>query len=58
MQPGTVIVLSSKEELQKMNDAEERKKIVVLKCLGVWRESTDAANLRTNFSKGHVNYEV
>ena len=58
VQPSTVIVLSSDEELQKMNDVEEQTKIVVLKCPKMWRESTDAANLRTNFSKGRVNYEV
>ena len=58
VQSGTVTVLSSEEELQKMNDAEEQKKIVVLKCPRMWRESTDAANMRTTFSKRRVNYEV
>ena len=52
MQSGMVTMLSSEEELRKMNDAKEQKKIVVLKCPRMWRESIDAANLRTNFPKG------
>ena len=58
MQSGMVTMVSSEEELQKMNDAEEQKKIAIVKCPRIWRESTDAENLRKNFSKGRVNYEV
>ena len=58
MQSGTVTMLFSEKELPKMNDAEEQKKIAALKCPRMWRESTDATNLRTNFSKGRVNYGV
>ena len=41
-----------------MNDAEEQKNIAILKCPRMWRKSTDAANLRKDFLKGCVKYEV
>ena len=58
VQAGTVTVLSSEEELKKMNDERIQKKIAILKCPRFWREQTNAVNLRTNSLKGHVNYDV
>ena len=58
MQAGTVTVLSNEAELSRMNNAETKKKIAILKCPRYWRQETnDAVNSRTNLSKGHVKYE-
>ena len=51
-------MLSSEEDLKKMNDERIQKKIAILKCQRFWREQTNVVNLRTNSLKGHVNYDV
>ena len=54
----TMIVLSNEDDLKKMNESEMQKKIAILKCPRFWQISADAENSRTNFAKGHVNYNV
>ena len=58
---GTVTVLAGTEELSKMNQARMQNTISILKCPRFWSSSTNAvssSNLRSNFVKGDVQYEV
>ena len=52
MQSGIVTVLSSEEDLQRMNEEKMQKNISVLKCPRFWRERVNGENLWTNLSKG------
>ena len=58
MQAGTVTVLSSELELKRMKERTMQEKISVLKCPKFWREINNDQNLRTNFLKGDVKYEI
>ena len=51
-------MLSSEDDLKKMNESETQKEISILKCPRFWQISTDTENSKTNFSKGRVNYNV
>ena len=58
MQSGTVTVLSGEEELKRMKERRNENQIGILKCPKFWRKAVDTSNLRTNFVKGDVKYEV
>ena len=58
MQSGTMTVLSSEGELKRMKERKMQEKISILKCPRFWRERESDQNLRTNFLKGDVKYEV
>ena len=58
MQFSIVTILSSEEDLQAMNAQKMQEKISILKCPRFWRSQTNAVNLRTNFFKGDVKYDV
>ena len=58
MQARTVMVLSSETELKRMKERTMQEKISVLTRPKFWREITNDQNLRTNFSKGDVKYEI
>ena len=58
VQAGTVMVLSGEEELKRMKERRMEKQIGILKCPKFWRKAVDKSNLRTNFVKGDVKYEV
>ena len=51
-------MLSSEEDLQRMNEEKMQKKISVLKCLRFWRERVNGENLWTNLLKGDVKYDI
>ena len=51
-------MLSSEEDLQRMNEEKRKKKISVLKCPRFWRERVNGENLCTNLLKGDVKYEI
>ena len=51
-------MLSSEEDLQRMNEEKMQKKISVLKCPRFWRERVNGENLRTNLLKGNVKYDI
>ena len=58
MQARTVTVLFGEEELKQMKEKRMEKQIGILKCPKFWRNAVDESNLRTNFTKGDVEYEV
>ena len=49
---GTVIVLSSEEELEELKDERVRSSISVLKVLKFWKWQNEKTNSRANLSKG------
>ena len=53
---GTVTVLAGGQELSQMNDAEERRKISILKCPKFWKMTQTNANSWTNSFKGRVSW--
>ena len=53
-----VTVLSSEDELLRMNEGETRKKIAILKCPRFWKTTADVSNSRTNSFKEGVNYDT
>ena len=53
-----MIVLSSEEALKAMNAKKVQEKISILKCPRFWRSQTNAVNLKINFVKGAVKYDV
>ena len=58
MQVGTVTILFGEEELKRMKEKRMEKQIGILKCPKFWRSAVNESNLRTNFVKGDVKYEV
>ena len=51
-------MLSSEEDLKKMNDERIQKKIAILKCPKFWRKPVDVVNLRTNSFEGRTKYDI
>ena len=58
VQSTTVTVLSSEEDLQRMNEEKMQINISVVKCPRFWREQVNDEYLRTNLFKGDVKYEI
>ena len=57
MKIGIVTVLVGEEELTKMNEAEVKWKMSILKCPKFWKMQTDAANSRSNLFERDLQYE-
>ena len=51
-------MLSGEEDLERMKERKMTEKIAILKCPKLWREDTNAVNLRTNSFKGDVKYDI
>ena len=58
VQAGTVMALSTEEDLKRMKERKMTEKIAILKCPRLWREESNAVNLRTNYWKGDVKYDI
>ena len=53
---GMVTVLAGGQELEQINEAEERQQISILKCPRFWRSTATNANSWTNSFKGRVQW--
>ena len=58
MRSGTVIVLSSAEELKCLQDERMQRQISILKNPKLWTDDAGSAILRSKFSEGRAKYDV